>query len=218
MDLRHAPSRAWRRGLLLATGSLLLAGIPLAQAQSALLTGSHMTMRSLRWRGVTRQQFDYSCGTGSIANLLVVCGAKPVDERSLVLRYAKVRSRAQVQQAMKEGFSLLDLKNMLAMLGYESEGVRYEPGTLPDDLQPMIVYLVVKGYRHFAVLAGIDHSQILLLDPARGRIRITLARFFAEWDGSALVLHRPGLAKAFFFGSDELTPAQQASRGKLVAR
>ena len=218
MSANHTNSRAWRSLLVLATGSLVLSCSPLTRATGGPLSGPHETMRSLRWTGVTRQKFDYSCGTGSIANLLVVCGEKPVDERALILRYAEMRSRAEVQAAMKEGFSLLDLKNMLAILGYESDGVRYEPGTLPDDLKPMIVYLVVKGYRHFAVLAGIEHSQILLLDPARGRIRVTPARFFAEWDGSALVLTRPDLTKSFVFGSDQPTPAQQASRDKMITR
>jgi hypothetical protein len=198
--------------------SLALAGILPAQAQSALLSGSHVTMRSLRWEGVTRQKFDYSCGTGSIANLLVACGEKPIDERDLVLRYAKLRSRAEVQEAMKEGFSLLDLKNMLAMLGYDSEGVRYEAGTLPDELRPMIVYLVVKGYRHFAVFAGVDRGQIILLDPARGKIRVSVARFLSEWDGSALALQgrlRPG---SFFTGTGELTNAQEAARSAALHR
>jgi len=142
---------------------------------------------SLRWKGVARQQFDYSCGTGSITNLIAFLGQPAPDEAALIKAYTE-KFPTVIEQAVKEGFSLLDLKRMLGTLGYNSIGVRYEPGTLPDELQPMIVYLVVRGYRHFAVFAGIKENQVVLLDSARGKISISIDRFLLEWDGSALLL------------------------------
>lgn len=146
------------------------------------------TMKSLRWRGVVRQAYDYSCGTGSIANLLALVGVEPPDERALIEQYTKSRGAEAVQSAMQAGFSLLDLKRMLDALGYKTAGMRYEAGTMPEDPQPMIVYLVVKGYKHFAVFAGVEQGQVVLRDPARGHIRMTQERFLSEWDGTALCL------------------------------
>lgn len=116
---------------------------------------------------------------------------------------------------MATGFSLLDLREMMSLLGYETEGLRYEAGTMPESLQPMIVYLVVKGYRHFAVFAGVADGQVLLLDPARGRIRVSIQRFVEEWDGSALAL--VDVPKAIKIPDDQegLTLAQETARFAL---
>jgi|GEM_PF-6249728 len=207
-----------RSASIIFSGWFLTLGFSPAPGQSALLSRTHLqTVRSLRWQGVVRQQYDYSCGTGSIANLLALYGDKSIDEKELLDHYTALRSRKAVEAAIREGFSLLDLKRMLLMLGYESEGVRFEPGTLPDELKPMIVYLVVKGYRHFAVFAGVDRGQIVLLDPARGKIRIGLPRFLSEWDGSALILHDTPRPDAFLLGTGQLTEAQEASRSAVLA-
>jgi predicted double-glycine peptidase len=174
-------------------------------------------MRSLRWHGVIRHTFDYSCGTGSITNLLLLVGQNAPDERKLIERYTALRSPAEVEAAMRSGFSLQDLKLMLDMLGYPSAGVRFEAGTMPEDPHPMIVYLVVKGYKHFAVFVGIEQGLVVLHDPARGRIRLTLPRFLAEWDGSALVLlGAPGEARCLD-DSGNLTRAQEAARSALFS-
>jgi uncharacterized protein len=175
-------------------------------------------MRSLRWRGVVRQTFDYSCGTGSISNLLLLVGQNTPEERKLIEHYAKLRSPAEVEAAMRSGFSLQDLKLMLDMLGYPSAGVRFEAGTMPEDPHPMIVYLVVKGYKHFAVFVGIEQGMVVLHDPARGRIRLTLPRFLAEWDGSALVLLGPAGEARSLYDSSSLTRAQEAARSVLLNR
>lgn len=176
------------------------------------------TLHSRRWQGVIRQAFDYSCGTGSIANLLSLAGAKPPDERELIRAYADKYSEDHVQKAMQAGFSLLDLKLMLELLGYRSSGVRYEPGTMPEEARPMIVYLVVKGYRHFAVFGGTEDGQVLLLDPARGRIRISVQRFLKEWDGTALLIldELPNLSMPN--DQNSLTRAQDAARRALFQR
>lgn len=177
-----------------------------------------MTLLSQRWQGVTRQSFDYSCGTGSVANLITLAGGVTPGEHELIKRYAKVRGEETMNAIMRSGFSLLDLKQMMRLCGYETQGVRYEAGTLPDELQPMIVYLVVKGYRHFAVFAGIEAGQILLLDPARGRLRITPQRFLSEWDGTALILMSSEGIKPVPLEGDGLTAAQLSARPALLTR
>ena len=118
---------------------------------------------------------------------------------------------------MDNGFSLLDLKLMMNALGYKTSGMRYEAGTMPEDPQPMIVYLVVKGYRHFAVFAGMEQGQVILRDPARGRIRMTPERFLSEWDGTALCLDGQEAKISLPNDAVELTRAQDAVRQVLPA-
>jgi predicted double-glycine peptidase len=89
---------------------------------------------------------------------------------------------------------------------------------MPDDLQPMIVYLVVKGYRHFAVFSGLENGLVVLRDPARGRIRVTAQRFLSEWDGSALILTGPNELTAEPNEPAELTAAQFTARSAVFPR
>ena len=177
------------------------------------------TVQSLRWKDVVRQQYDYSCGTGSISNLLKFLGKPFESEKGIIAAYAKLYGDEKVEQAQKEGFSLLDLKRMLAVLGYKSEGVRYEKGTLPDEFHPMIVYLVVREYRHFSVFAGIEANQVVLLDSARGKIRVTIERFLHEWDGTAL-LPDPTLTATVSLPDERMnrTVAQDAIRRCAVGK
>lgn len=176
------------------------------------------TMNSLRWRGVVRQAHDYSCGTGSIANLITLTGGQAPDEQTIIDRYIQMRGPQAVQDAMKEGFSLLDLKRMMKSLGHDTAGMRYEAGTMPEDPQPMIVYLVVKGYRHFSVFAGVEEGQVSLIDPSRGRIRITRERFLSEWDGTALCFARPVNLGTLPNDEAGLTLAQETARSMILRR
>ena len=176
------------------------------------------TMNSLRWRSVVRQAHDYSCGTGSIANLITLTGGQSPDEQTIIDRYIQMRGPQAVQDAMRDGFSLLDLKRMMKSLGYDTAGMRYEAGTMPEDPQPMIVYLVVKGYRHFSVFAGIEQGQVLLIDPSRGRIRITHERFLSEWDGTALCFAQWENLEPLPNDEAGLTRAQETARSIILRR
>lgn len=221
-DAESGAVEVYRRRSFIRIGivALLIAGasVCVANPTEGLAARNPATMRSLRWQGVVRQSYDYSCGTGSIANLLLLVGQMAPDERSLIERYAALRSREEIEAAMRTGFSLQDLKLMLGLLGYSSAGVRFEPGTLPEDSHPMIVYLVVKGYQHFAVFAGIEQGLVVLHDPARGRIRLTIPRFLAEWDGSALVLQGSLGETRVPNWSGDLTRAQDTARRVLWGR
>jgi predicted double-glycine peptidase len=49
------------------------------------------------------------------------------------------------------------------------------------------------GYRHFAVLRGIEQGRVYLADPARGNIRKRIDQFVTEWEkGIVFVLGKPG--------------------------
>lgn len=221
-DAESGAVEVYRRRSFIRIGivALLIAGasVCVANPTEGLAARNPATMRSLRWQGVVRQSYDYSCGTGSIANLLLLVGQTAPDERNLIERYAALRSRAEIEAAMRTGFSLQDLKLMLGLLGIPSVGVRFEAGTLPDDPHPMIVYLVVKGYQHFAVFAGIEQGLVVLHDPARGRIRLTIPRFLAEWDGSALLLEGALGETRVPNWSGDLTRAQDTTRSVLLGR
>ncbi len=145
--------------------------------------------QQLRFAGMERQKFDYSCGAASVLNLLrAVHGAVNTDEPRLLADYFRALPVEEQRLIQRDGLSLYDLSVMLESAGLRPIGLRFDRSSISELDGPMIVYLVVYGSRHFAVLEGIRQGRAALVDPSRGRIEIPLYKFLCEWDGTALVL------------------------------
>ena len=90
------------------------------------------------------------------------------------------------------GFSLLDLKHIAQAKGYRAAGFKLTIEHLMQLAAPVIVFVQPLGYPHFAVLRGIDRGRVYLADPARGNLRMSIARFLGEWNGIVFVLGKAG--------------------------
>ncbi len=56
-----------------------------------------------------------------------------------------------------------------------------------------MVFVEPMGYRHFAVLRGIERGRVYLADPARGNVRRRIDQFVNEWEkGIVFVLGKSG--------------------------
>jgi hypothetical protein len=76
--------------------------------------------------------------------------------------------------------------------GYRAAGFKLTIDQLKQLAAPVIVFVQPLGYKHFAVLRGIDRGRVFLADPARGNLRMSIGRFLSEWDGIIFVLGKPG--------------------------
>ena len=76
--------------------------------------------------------------------------------------------------------------------GYQAAGFTLTLEQLTHLAAPVIVFIQPLGYKHFAVLRGVDRGRVFLADPARGNLRMSMARFVGEWDGTIFVVGRPG--------------------------
>jgi predicted double-glycine peptidase len=86
----------------------------------------------------------------------------------------------------------LDLKGMAQAKGYGAAGFKLTIEQLTQLAAPVIVFVQPLGYPHFAVLRGIDRGRLFLADPARGNLRMSVARFLSEWNGIVFVLGKAG--------------------------
>jgi len=140
---------------------------------------------------LTQQDELYDCGLAAISAL---CGyydvAIPPDERAELARLA----------SSHEGLSGNELRNALERCGMEVylfEG-RLEGG--PTSLQsnilarrPMLVLIEIAGNHHYELVVGLDPDtdDVVLLDPALGRVVMPPADFEQRW---ALTQHFTMLA------------------------
>lgn len=172
--------------------------------QSAPVRDSQRTFRqsvkswtSLRKENVVLQQRDYSCGAASLATLLRYHWDDTVTETQLLQETAKMLSPAELQDRIKNGLSLTDLRRLSVRVGYQAVIGKQEFDKLAQVKIPLIVGIVVNGFNHFVVYRGTDGEFVYLADPARGKVRTLIPEFKKQWQQNAvLVVIKPGVDPA----------------------
>jgi predicted double-glycine peptidase len=145
------------------------------------------SMKALRFRSTTRQQYDFSCGSAALATLLSYHYGYPVSETAA---FQAMWDRGDQAKIRREGFSLLDMQRYLADIGFKADGFSVPLQKLVDNKLPAIVLISEHGYNHFVVIKGAEDGRILLGDPSSGTRAITRAHFEAIWPSRLLfVIH-----------------------------
>ena len=148
------------------------------------------SMRELRDQHVVKQRFDFSCGAAALATLLRFAYGEDVTEAQILAELFDLPSEAEKAERRRTGFSLLDLQRVAQARGFNAQGFRLEPSQLSLLGGPVIVFIEPRGYKHFAVLRGIDRDRAYLADPSRGQIRQSGPAFRSSWlreDGRGII-------------------------------
>lgn len=187
--------RSGRHRVRRLSAALLLIGTTLAAAQAAgsgqVTIASHFgtfqvaasSLQEIGWKRVVPQQYDFSCGSASVATLLTFHYQRPTTEAEVFEWMIRAGDAEQIQQ---HGFSMLDMKRYLDHRGLDSDGFRI---SLEDFIRigvPAITMVDTAGYRHFVVVKGIDSQHVLVGDPAAGTLVVPREHFESLWNGSVL--------------------------------
>jgi uncharacterized protein len=165
-----------------------------------------VSFQEARFSTVVQQEYDYSCGSASLATLLTHHYADPVTEREVFERMYEAGDREKIQA---EGFSLLDMKRYLEHRGYLADGFRISLDRLIAAGVPSIVLLDDAGYLHFVVVKGVSARDVLLGDPAKGRRLMSRDAFEASWNGIFFIIRdRADVAQRHFNSEDWQVVAQ----------
>lgn len=144
----------------------------------AILTKPVISMQERRYLNVVRQQYDFSCGAAALATILRYGYGVRIGEDTVLSGMMGV---ANPELVRTRGFSLLDMKQYLAELGYRGRGYRIDLERLGSIHVPTIVLMNVNGYNHFVVLKSVSDGYVHIADPALGNRRYPLAKFLASW-------------------------------------
>jgi predicted double-glycine peptidase len=158
-----------------------LAGVP--------LTKTVRSMRDIRYSHIVNQQFDFSCGAAALATLLEFGYGIDIPETELIRRMM-VFSTPEV--VVKNGFSMLDMKNFVETIGLRGRGFRVTVDALYHLQIPVMVLMNIDGYEHFVIVKHAQDGRVFIADPALGN-RIVLEEDFAKtWNGLVFaVLGKP---------------------------
>ena len=136
------------------------------------------SMLEKRYRNVVRQQFDFSCGAAALATLLRHAYGLRLDEATVL---AGMWGVSDPELVRTRGFSLLEMKEYLARLGYRGRGYEINLERLRTINVPTIVLMDVNGYQHFVVLKHARDGYVHVADPALGNRRYKLEEFLEAW-------------------------------------
>jgi len=138
-----------------------------------------------RFKTVYKQQYDFSCGSATLASLLTYHYDDAVDEQSVFVDMYQNGDRQKIQ---KQGFSLLDIKLYLERRGYRSDGFKIKLDQLVTANVPAITIINNNGYLHFVVIKGVSDQEVLVGDPAVGIKVIPRDEFEEMWGNRILFL------------------------------
>lgn len=203
----------------------VLSFISPAQAGTVAVTpdfggSASITVRSileLKYRTVVRQQHDFSCGSAAVATLLTYHYETPVKEQDVLLPMYEKGNRAAI---LREGFSLLDMKQYLDARGFQSDGIYAGLDDLARVGVPAIVLIEDNGYKHFVVIKGVSKTEVLIGDPAAGLRLYKRTDFEKLWTNRLLfvVRSRANIAKNHFNTPQQWAAMLRAPLGDAVAR
>ncbi len=153
------------------------------------LTKNLTTLRDMKARYVTFQEYDYSCGAAVISTLLTYYFGEPATEKEVIFGIAQGADMKKVLQ--RRAFSLLDMKRFAEARGYKAVGYRMDFDFLVELNKPVIVPLNIRDYKHFVIVKGIVGDRVVIADPAFGNYTVRINRFFSVWtEGIGFVLER----------------------------
>lgn len=172
-----------------------LAANPVYLPNSGQFQAKVSSLSDMRFRNMTRQSRDLSCGAAAVATLLNHAYGLPADEGTIIDTIFASTAQGARDKIATEGFSLLELKRYIESRGFAAGGFKLDSAAKLANLQvPVIALVNMRGYNHFVVIKRVYRGRVLIADPAFGNTRPTLAAFESQWDGIILAVAKAGTA------------------------
>lgn len=202
---------------------MLVGGVGAATAQVAHLPSMGAgdfrvpvtSIREARWTRTLLQKYDFSCGSAAVATLLTHHYNYPVSEQQV---FEEMYTHGDQGKIQREGFSMLDMKRVLAAHGFEADGFEQPLDKLNEARIPAIVLINESGYHHFVVVKGVQPDRVLVGDPARGTRAVARAAFEESWQNRLLFVVHNRMDAARFNLQADWSVAQRAPVGDGLNR
>ncbi len=173
------------------------------------------SLKQIKFRTTTRQQYDFSCGSAAVATLLTHHYGMPVSEQAVFEQMFLHGDQAKIK---RQGFSMLDMQRFLASRGFRADGFQLPIEKLIEAKLPAIVLINDKGYNHFVVIKGAADGRILMGDPSTGARSVSVDRFREIWRNKLLFVIHNYSGKVAFNGSEDWRSAPRAPLGEGLHR
>lgn len=124
------------------------------------------------------QEGAKECGSACLLSIIKYYGGNISKERLL-----------ELTNTTKEGTTFYDLSNAGKEIGLTSKGYKVDNiEKLSDFSLPFISQIIINNYYHFVVVYKIKSNKIIIMDPAKGMVTISLNEFNKLFTGNILLL------------------------------
>lgn len=165
---------------------------------------------------VYRQQYDFSCGSAAVASLITYHYDVETSEDTVFKYMFKHGNKEKIE---KQGFSMLDMKNYLISIGLDANGYNLPLEKFSKIRIPAITIVNFDGYMHFVVIKGMNSNQVILGDPSRGTVVMSIEDFKNYYKGSVLLVKNyAGKGRESFITAENYNVYTPSPSSEAIAR
>ncbi len=130
---------------------------------------------------LTRQDYDYSCGSASVSTVLKYYYEQNISEKDVLDAVLDMKGIGkEKKKELEDGdmnLSFLDLSDYIKTKGFKSIGLALDMKALKELKIPVILFVKIRKNEHFTVYRGMDETNVYLSDPSFGNMKIKIAKF-----------------------------------------
>ncbi len=130
---------------------------------------------------LTRQEFDYSCGSGALSTIMKYYYNQNISEKNVLDAVLEAKGIGKEQKKELEdtnmNLSFLDLSEYVKIKGFKALGLALDLESLKKLKIPVILFVKIRKNEHFTVFRGMDDTNVYLADPTFGNTKIKISKF-----------------------------------------
>ncbi len=130
---------------------------------------------------LTRQEYDYSCGSASLSTILKYYYDLDIGEKEILDTVLKSKgydiSKKDKLEDGDTSLSFLDLANYIQMKGLKAVGLALDFESLSKLKAPTILFVKIRKSEHLTIYKNMDKNYVYLADPSFGNIKVKISKF-----------------------------------------
>ncbi len=130
---------------------------------------------------LVRQEYDYSCGSATLATILKYYYGFQVEEKDVLDDILKSKgfdvSKKILLESGETNLSFFDLSEFSQRKGFKAIGLAIDMDSLKNLKVPVILFVKVRKDEHFTVYKSMDENYVYLADPSFGNIKVSISKF-----------------------------------------
>lgn len=130
---------------------------------------------------LTRQEYDYSCGSASLSTILKYYYGLDIGEKEILDDILKSKGYDITKKEKLEeedmALSFLDLAQYSNNKGLKAVGLALDLGSLCKLKAPVILFVKIRKNEHFTIYKNMDKNYVYLADPSLGNIKVKISKF-----------------------------------------
>ena len=166
--------------LLLSLGTLVSADIILHQKEFSIKKPIESWIE-IKNRNLTRQNYDYSCGSASLSTILKYYYRFNIGEKDILDAILKSKgidlNKKKRLENQEFSLSFLDLAKFANFKGFKAIGLAIDLEALKKLKAPVILFVKIRKDEHFTIFKNIDKNYVYLADPSFGNLKVRISKF-----------------------------------------